>query len=97
MNLPFTHLRVDLNGLTVAGEVWRKGDFVPLDGSTTEPVHPDVLERCAALQHPHLTAGNLEVIAGDVDDGEPKEMVEFHRLKKPVKIEAEKASKKAAG
>jgi hypothetical protein len=73
--LPFSHLRVELRGLTVAGRVWNAGDLVPLDGSTLVPVHRTVLEQCAALEHPHLTPGNLR---GKGDD------VEFVPLKKAV-------------
>ena len=65
--LPFSHLRVELRGLTVAGRVWNAGDLVPLDGSTLVPVHRTVLEQCAALEHPHLTPGNLRGKGDDVE------------------------------
>jgi len=58
--LPFTHLRVGLDGLTVAGQVWAAGDLVPLDGSTPAPVSQHVLEVVVWGEHPHLTAGTVE-------------------------------------
>lgn len=57
--MSFTHLRVELRGLMVAGKVWSKGDLVPLDGSTPSQVSELVLNRAGALEHPHLTPGNL--------------------------------------
>jgi len=75
----FTHLRVELRGLMVAGKVWDKGDLVPLDGSTPLQVTEAVLKRAGKLEHPHLTPGKL---AGD-------EFVPFNPKVK-AKAEAEK-------
>lgn len=88
--LPFTHLRVELRGLTVAGRVWNRGDLIPLDGSTPEPVKPLVLEQVAARKHPHLTAGVLEKV--EVENPDTGEMVaqdEFKPIRKAVKLPAE--------
>lgn len=55
----FTHLRVELRGATVAGQVWDEGDLVPLDGSTPDPVNPLVIEKAAEGEHPMFTAGRV--------------------------------------
>lgn len=84
--LPFTHLRVELRGLTVAGQVWNKGDFVPLDGSTPEPVRRHLLDQVAAREHPHLTAGTLRL---ETDEESGESTFEFEPLKKAVELPPE--------
>lgn len=57
----FTHLRVELRGLTLGGEVWNEGDLIPIvSDSTPDPILQAVLESAAAGAHPHLTAGNVK-------------------------------------
>jgi len=92
--LPFTHLRVELDGLTVAGQVWRKGDLVPLDDSTPDPVARHVLEQVAAMEHEHLTAGSVREV---MDDESGDASLEFERIKRAVKLPPESETEVAIG